>query len=77
SPIEPPISPKSPDHIKMIIYTMKFIFLKPIIEVVIAILTYYYVYSKRLYLIEDKKFPLDDYGRVSFFGNDDIRDKYK
>ncbi|CAG8648858.1 20404_t:CDS:1 [Cetraspora pellucida] len=81
--IEPPTSPdhiklfNSSDHIKMIIYTMKFIFLKPTIEVVITILTYYYIFSKRLYLIDDKKFSLDDYGKVSFFGNDDIVNEYK
>ncbi|CAG8687670.1 12733_t:CDS:2 [Dentiscutata erythropus] len=72
--IEPPISS---DHMKMIIYTLKFIFIKPTIEVVIAILTYYYVFSKRLYLIDDNNVTLDDYGRVIFFGNKDIVEEYK
>ncbi|CAG8674330.1 8643_t:CDS:2 [Dentiscutata erythropus] len=59
--IEPPTSS---DHIKMIIYTMGLIFLKPTIDAVITILSYYYIFSKRLYLIDDNKFTLDDYGRI-------------
>ncbi|CAG8691863.1 266_t:CDS:2, partial [Racocetra fulgida] len=68
-----------PDHTNhmMIFYTLKFIFLKPTIEVVAAILSYYYALSKRLYLIDDKDFTLDDYSRVSFFGNDEAMKKYK
>ncbi|RIB22761.1 hypothetical protein C2G38_2074659 [Gigaspora rosea] len=62
----------------LIIYTMEFIFLKPTLEIVVAILTIYYIISKRLYLIIcDDEFTLDDYDRVSFFGNKEMIKLYK